>query len=512
MSYGYYSLNNLSSISGGVSQTIIGEDPVIVETVGTTSTISLYESSPDYINFASFDKSLRVIDLYAENLTGPAVNNLKGPTGPTGPQGSQGSQGPTGPQGQQGIQGPTGTQGSQGSQGPTGAQGSTGPQIPISDPFIVQNLRVNNFMSGTNSEFSGYIVAENIFASSTVTGPFISSEHFQGSFFNFSTGTIDELTSTSINTHNIQGNSLIFLTGTIGELSSTNIKTQDITFSNQHYPQINFYDTSLGETTGWTLNATSDEIFLYNTNTAPDPFSPAFFITNPPGPSSSFAQFALSVIPKRSSAYKLGGAGNKWLEGHFEKIFVDNETITFVAPTGSNTGSNATIKSVYLDETINTILGPIHLEGMNIESQYISATGVFSIYNTSEVCTTLELSTRDLFSDSINGFRRDISIVSLSGAGYGSISSITGSNIAGSIQVYTGTGCSKNFGIVEIPFIYEYINPPSIVLQNGSQSTARLLGDSQVFVDSISSRFIIYSGNTPLRDNTYYKWYYQVVG
>jgi hypothetical protein len=433
MSYGYYSLNNLSSISGSVSQTIIGEDPVIVETVGTSSTISLYESSPDYINFASFNKSLRVIDLYAENLTGPAVNNLKGATG---------SQGPTG---------------SQGLQGPTGSQGPTGAGINITDPFVVNNLRVNNFMSGTDAEFSGYIVAENIFGAENITAPFISSTRYQGEHIDSFTGTIREYL----------------------EIPPWKIGT---------------FNTILNP---------SNQLQIINENSALPTLS---FI-----PSLQNGFMLSNTILPSDNTKTLGDLGSKWSEGHFKKIFVDGSTIEF-NQLNSSGAANATIKSQYINETIDTILGPINLQGNNIESEYISATGVFSVYNTSTVSTTLELSARDLFVDSINGLRRDISIIALSGAGNGSIVSITGSNVSGSIQVFSGTGCAKNFGIVEIPFIYTYINSPSIVLQNASQSTARLLGDSQIFVDSIPSRFIIYSGNTPLRDLTYYKWFYQVVG
>ncbi len=506
--FGYYSLNNLQAFGGGSGaiQTILGEDPVIVQTVGTTSTVSLYESSPDFINFESFGKSLRVDAIYANSFTGPGFFDFVGPTGPTGTQGATGAQGLS-------ITGPQGTPGATGAQGPQGNQGPTGPaggSANIPDPLVINNLRVNDFMTGANAAFTGYIVAENIFAGDTITAPFITSEHFQGAFADFSTGTIGELSSTSINTEDIQADFATFSTGTISHLSATNIKAQEITFSNQHYPQINLYDTSIGETTGWTLNATSDEIFLYNTITAPDPFNPAFFIKDqaPQG----FAQFGVDVIPKRSGAYKFGSSGNKWLEGHFEKIFVDNGTITFTAATGSNTGSNATIKSQYLDETVQTLLGPVQLEGMNIESQFISATGMFSIYNTSEVSTTLELSARDFFVDSINGLRRDISIVGLSGAGHSPEVSITGSNIAGSIQVTTGTGCARNFAIVEVPFINQYLHAPAVILQPATQSGAILLGDSSVFCDSDIASFAIYSGNTPLRDETYYKWFYHVIG
>jgi len=428
MSYGYYSLNNLNNVcsGGGTSQTILGEDPVIVQTVGSTSTISLYESSPNYINFEAFDKSLRVDTIYANHFTGPGFSDFRGPTGATGPQGERG---------EQGFQGPTGPQGT----------------ATIPDPLIINNLQVNNFMTGHNAQFSGYVVGQDLIASNYVSSVHMSSTDWQGERIDTMTGTVRN-----------------FLEWGDWRINVVNTNQLEVINKNSALPTL---------------------LFVPSLNNG-------YMLSN-------------DIIPSTNTK-SIGSLGAKWEEGHFKKIFVDANTIEFNQVNPS--GANAYIKSSYINETIDTILGPINLQGNNIQSEYISSTGVFSVYNTSTVSTTLELSTKDLFTDSINALRRDISILSLSGAGYNPQVSITGSNIGGSIQIYTGTGCARNFGIVEIPFIYPYINPPAVIIQPATQSSARLLGDSSVFCDTDTNSFIIYSGNTPLRDLTYYKWFYSVIG
>lgn len=59
----YYSLNNLNTENG--IKTITAIPPIISTTVGSTTDIELYESSPDVISFSNYNKSLDVINLIA---------------------------------------------------------------------------------------------------------------------------------------------------------------------------------------------------------------------------------------------------------------------------------------------------------------------------------------------------------------------------------------------------------------------------------------------------------------
>lgn len=72
----YYSLNNLNTENG--LKDLIGEHPVETSINGSTGTIYLYESSANLIDFAAFNKSLKVVDLVANTLSinTLATNNL----------------------------------------------------------------------------------------------------------------------------------------------------------------------------------------------------------------------------------------------------------------------------------------------------------------------------------------------------------------------------------------------------------------------------------------------------
>jgi len=87
MSYGYYSLNNLTTTSGGTGDiTVLGINPVEVAQSSSpnTAVISLFEAPTGTISFSAFNKSLSVINLTSVG-TGSfnyiSVSNLTGGTG-----------------------------------------------------------------------------------------------------------------------------------------------------------------------------------------------------------------------------------------------------------------------------------------------------------------------------------------------------------------------------------------------------------------------------------------------
>lgn len=448
MSYGYYSLNNLTAsegLSGAI--TILGVEPVEVAQTSTpdTATISLHESPAGTINFAGFGKSLSVNNIYSTTGTFNNIitdniycstgifdviytNSITGPFDLRGPQGPQGPTGHIGPQGSSGI---------------------------IPSTLTVNNLIVNNMMTGNNAEFSGFLVADNVFGANTITAPFITSEHFQGSFFDMATGYVRE-----------------YLEIPPWQVGTYNTNQLQIINKNSSLPTLIF------------IPSVQNGYMLSNT-----------------------------ILPSDNTK-TLGSIGSKWSEGHFKKIYVDNSTIEFIAPTGTNTGANATIKSQYLDFVITGPYGNIPVQGQNIQATYISSTGGFFDYTTSLLSTTEVSTSLATFTDSIQGIRRDMTGVCNFGAGITGTSnlSITGSNLGGIINLTTSSGCLRNYTILEIDFIYPFQNDPAVILQAGNQATSRLLGDSSVFVDTTLNKFIIYSGNTPLRPFSYYKWYYQIIG
>jgi hypothetical protein len=63
----YYSLNNLNTENG--LKNLAGEHPVETSVNGSTGTIYLYESSANLIDFAAFNKNLKVVSLIANTLS-----------------------------------------------------------------------------------------------------------------------------------------------------------------------------------------------------------------------------------------------------------------------------------------------------------------------------------------------------------------------------------------------------------------------------------------------------------
>lgn len=324
-----------------------------------------------------------------------------------------------------------------------------------SDNFVGDNATLGGNLTfssatGGNLECSGYIVGENLIATTTLAGPLVSCE----------TGFFQNLYATS---------------GTFGNSAAWG----DWQIQN-HDPQLHVRNINAVEPT---------QIFQ---EAFPNPYI-----------------LSATTLPIRSTA-TLGSLSAPWSEVHTRKLLVDTNTIEFV---GSATGAPAYIKSKYIDIEIPTPSGPpIVIAGNNIESDYISATGSFSLFSTSEFSSTLVQTTSDLYADTLQGFNRGISISAQPGAGTGPILSATGSNLGGKIALTAGSNAAQWSAICTVDFTKTWPNEPAISLTPGNQSAARLLGDSSVFVTSDLNSFTIWSGTTPLREGLEFKWHYTCSG
>lgn len=92
---------------------------------------------------------------------------------------------------------------------------------------------------------------------------------------------------------------------------------------------------------------------------------------------------------------------------------------------------------------------------------------------------------------------------------------ITGSDMAGTIAITTGTACPGNSTVVTINFGTSFPNAPYISLTPANSAAASASGAGAPFVDSsatTTSSFIVKSGSTALTNSTAYVWYYKVVG
>ena len=212
-----------------------------------------------------------------------------------------------------------------------------------------------------------------------------------------------------------------------------------------------------------------------------------------------------TTVPIRTTA-TLGNISAPWAEVHTKRSAVN--TIQFQ---GSLTGAPAYIKSKYIDIEIPTPSGTISLAGNNIESDYISATGSFSLFSTTELSTTLVGTASDFYTDTLQGFNRNITFTTGAASGTGAILSITGSNLGGKISLTVGTNPAQWSSICTVNFTKAWPNEPAVCLTPGNQLTAKLLGDSSVFVTSDTTSFSIFDGTTPLREGMEYRWMYQCV-
>ena len=324
-----------------------------------------------------------------------------------------------------------------------------------SDNFVGDNATLGGNLTfdsatGVNLECSGYVVAENLIATTTLAGPLVSCE----------TGFFQNLYAT---------------TGTFGT------------------------SAGFGD---WRINNAAPIMEISNVNNATptQEFVQAF-------PNSYI--LSATTLPIRPTA-TLGSLSAPWSEVHTKKLLVDTNTIEFK---GSLTGAPAYIKSTYIDFEIEQPSGPpIVIAGNNIESDYISATGSFTLFSTSEFSSTLVQTASDIYTDTLQGFNRAISFSTGAAAGTGAILSITGSNLGGKVSLTVGTNPAQWSSIATVNFTKAWPNEPAVCLTPGNQLTAKLLGDSSVFVTSDVNSFTIWGGTTPLRESHDYKWHYVCSG
>jgi len=98
------------------------------------------------------------------------------------------------------------------------------------------------------------------------------------------------------------------------------------------------------------------------------------------------------------------------------------------------------------------------------------------------------------------------------GSGTGASGSVSGNDMAGKIDITTGSSPSTSATIVTITFNAAYASAPTVILTPGNAASAALTGGTQVFISSTSTtNFIVLSGSTALSASTQYIWYYHVI-
>jgi carbohydrate esterase-like sialic acid-specific acetylesterase len=98
------------------------------------------------------------------------------------------------------------------------------------------------------------------------------------------------------------------------------------------------------------------------------------------------------------------------------------------------------------------------------------------------------------------------------GSGTGASGSVSGNDMAGKIDITTGSSPSTSATIVTITFNAAYSSAPTVILTPGNAASAALTGGTQVFVSSTSTtNFVVLSGSTALGASTQYIWYYHVI-
>lgn len=99
-----------------------------------------------------------------------------------------------------------------------------------------------------------------------------------------------------------------------------------------------------------------------------------------------------------------------------------------------------------------------------------------------------------------------------SGAGGSPTISITGGDVAGKINLTTGSSASAAATVATITFFQTYAAAPTVILTPGNSAAASLSGGKQVYVTSTSTTtFVISAGGTALDDTTAYVWFYHVI-
>lgn len=89
--------------------------------------------------------------------------------------------------------------------------------------------------------------------------------------------------------------------------------------------------------------------------------------------------------------------------------------------------------------------------------------------------------------------------------------SATATDLAGVVNVTTGTTPSAAGVVVTITFNFAYGSAPNILLTPGNSATAALSGATHVYVTSTTTTFVINAGASALAASTAYTWFYMVM-
>lgn len=104
------------------------------------------------------------------------------------------------------------------------------------------------------------------------------------------------------------------------------------------------------------------------------------------------------------------------------------------------------------------------------------------------------------------------SIAAGSGAGTGPTVSLSNStDIAGLINVTTGSSPSTAATVVTITFNAAYGTAPNVIITPAGANAAALSGTTQVYTTSTTTTFVITSGSAALTASTDYKWFFHVI-
>lgn len=99
-----------------------------------------------------------------------------------------------------------------------------------------------------------------------------------------------------------------------------------------------------------------------------------------------------------------------------------------------------------------------------------------------------------------------------SGSGIGATVTITGTDLAGQINLTTGTGCVASVDVIDITFNTIFNSIPFIFLQNANSLTSRLNGNSAIYPTNVTtSGFSLYVGSIKLADVSNYILNYLIV-
>jgi len=566
-SFGYYSLTglNLSSCGSSTGSTSIhGTDPVVVDYDMFTDSyiVSLYESSHNLINFAEFNKSLEVVDLLASSgsfsninvasLTGNHghFNTLAGSTLTfnsingdivTAPTGSFTALSAVhGSFNDINFKNATGTSlhvsSLEASQAVingvvtahevhayTGAfdgiyigpGGLTGPGVPIPPtppPFDTSVIHCGYLMATGSVSAKDILVSDKI--SFTTAGLEITQDATSVTLGDPSHSTGAHTVVKALGgPYNIMSNIEPYYDDTysLGSVGSRWLNSYssavhtNLGYIKQDSPpattnRLYLYDPSLGDSGGFSIRSPAASVMTINTTAIPQPVLQL---------GTSTIQHHGSILPDANVTWDIGSSGRRYGTIWCNTLHVANNTIQFE---GGSSGA-AAISSEYISVDITGPDGNVAatLQGYNISSDYVSATGVFTDFTTSylsttEIASSFIVSTTQLRGNTGAGFTVD------DGAGIGASVSYTGSCLAGLITLDTGSGCTDSSVAVRCSYEFPMTGGSFVSLTPYNRFAAVLLGNSSVHIESDEAGFTVNSGESPLEDYATYKWSYTVLG